>query len=438
MQPHLRQAGAGSRSSSTHWRPCWPNDVDLGQQTVKAVSCAVDSEQCAVKAVSSKKCNHEHGLWTPQKSPPWRGWPGACGGFTSTVSSRLYPGGQCRFLLQPLLLLQDINPRVGVTHHRNIAEDGLCIDYEVRDPEEVECKESSNSPRWRWSGSLPAGPHSRPMICKYTLCYSWGRLQHCSCASWCTHLPTGHFCPVSIYKLHLESPEAAWRLHHVCVIVSYGALQLCPLGQPWEERIQYVCCYTFYASQERINKSAVSPHIFFQLPRLHLAYLGFSKQWDTARQLANISYETARQWVRCPHRPGGSVSVVGGRSLGSSESPKDLPYRLAFKHRKQCPHKTIHCIDEQHKSWRNHWRTHVSTEDPERASPGKGPRAWGQEKWPSCCDVICTWHVEPMHMLLSPKTDHLRDTRTHKPTPSSPPTLTQSCSQATPGTPPTH
>ena len=42
----------------------WPNDVYLGQQTVKAVSCAIDSEQCAVKAVSSdlQKCNHEGGL----------------------------------------------------------------------------------------------------------------------------------------------------------------------------------------------------------------------------------------------------------------------------------------------------------------------------------------------------------------------------------------
>ena len=48
--------------------------------------------------------------------------------------------------------------------------------------------------------------------------------------------------------------------------------------------------------------------------------------------------------------PGNPVSVVGGRSLGTVSSPKDLPYKLAFKHRKQCLHKTIHCTEEQHKS----------------------------------------------------------------------------------------
>ena len=31
--------------------------------------------------------------------------------------------------------MQDVNPRVSATHQGNIAEDGLHIEYEVRDPE---------------------------------------------------------------------------------------------------------------------------------------------------------------------------------------------------------------------------------------------------------------------------------------------------------------
>ena len=57
-------------------------------------------------------------------------------------------------------------------------------------------------------------------------------------------------------------------------------LQLCPLGQPGEERIQCVCCYGCCASQERINMSVVPgvPHFFFQLLSSHLAYPGFNEE----------------------------------------------------------------------------------------------------------------------------------------------------------------
>ena len=38
-------------------------------------------------------------------------------------------------MLLQLLLFQDVHPRVSVTRQGNIAEDGLHIEYEVRDPE---------------------------------------------------------------------------------------------------------------------------------------------------------------------------------------------------------------------------------------------------------------------------------------------------------------
>ena len=72
-----------------------------------------------------------------------------------------------------------------------------------------------------------------------------------------------------------------------CGITAHRAL-----GQPWEERIQRVCCYGCCASQERINASAVPmvAWVFSQLPCLHLVYSGFNKQctqWDTVRQLVS-------------------------------------------------------------------------------------------------------------------------------------------------------
>ena len=64
---------------------------------------------------------------------------------------------------------------------------------------------------------------SCPMFCKQWLCTvvcnSWVCLWYCSCASWGTPLAMGYLCSVSIYKLHLESPE---RLHAVilCYVMS--------------------------------------------------------------------------------------------------------------------------------------------------------------------------------------------------------------------------
>ena len=52
-------------------------------------------------------------------------------------------------------------------------------------------------------------PHSfllTPGFVNTWWCNSWNHLQHCACASQCTHLVMGHFCPVNIYKLHLKSP----------------------------------------------------------------------------------------------------------------------------------------------------------------------------------------------------------------------------------------
>ena len=56
----------------------------------------------------------------------------------------------------------------------------------------------------------------------------------------------GHelLCAVEIYKPHLKSTSI--------IAVS----QLCLLGQPWEERLQHVYCYSCCTSQERINAFA--------------------------------------------------------------------------------------------------------------------------------------------------------------------------------------
>ena len=43
-----------------------------------------------------------------------------------------------------MLLLQEVNPRVSVTHEGNVEDDGLCIECEVRDPEGPECGEIAN------------------------------------------------------------------------------------------------------------------------------------------------------------------------------------------------------------------------------------------------------------------------------------------------------
>ena len=75
------------------------------------------------------------------------------------------------------------------------------------------------------------------------------------------------------------------------------------LDQPWEERIQCVCCCSCCASQERTNVSAVptAPWVFFQLPSSHLAYHGFSEQcawWNTMRQQPTLIFffKTAYFW----------------------------------------------------------------------------------------------------------------------------------------------
>ena len=60
------------------------------------------------------------------------------------------------------------------------------------------------------------------------------------------------------------------------------ASQLCPLGQPQEERKQQEYCDVWGVSQESINMSAVptAPRVFFQPLSLSLAYPGFREQCD--------------------------------------------------------------------------------------------------------------------------------------------------------------
>ena len=57
------------------------------------------------------------------------------------------------------------------------------------------------------------------------------------------------------------------------------ASQLCPLGQPQEERKQHEYCDVWGVSQESINMSAVpmAPPVSFQLLRSCLAYPGFNE-----------------------------------------------------------------------------------------------------------------------------------------------------------------
>ena len=43
-----------------------------------------------------------------------------------------------------LLLWEDVNRTVSVTHQGNMTESGLCTEGEVRDPEGVECGERAN------------------------------------------------------------------------------------------------------------------------------------------------------------------------------------------------------------------------------------------------------------------------------------------------------
>ena len=101
--------------------------------------------------------------------------------------------------------------------------------------------------------------------------------------------------------------------------------QLCPLGQPLEERIQRVCCcgcsisqekmvlqplckpgerwccvrlcYGCCVSQERINVSAVptAPQVSFQPLTSHLACSGFSKQSRKCEQWDNWCCEQDQQ-----------------------------------------------------------------------------------------------------------------------------------------------
>ena len=103
--------------------------------------------------------------------------------------------------------------------------------------------------------------------------------------------------------------------------------QLCPLGQPLEERIQRVCCcgcsisqermvlqplckprerwccvrlcYGCCVSQERINVSAVptAPQVSFQPLTSHLACSGFSKQSRKCEQWATAGTKPAFAWL---------------------------------------------------------------------------------------------------------------------------------------------
>ena len=84
-------------------------------------------------------------------------------------------------------------------------------------------------------------------------------------------------------------PEKPWRLEAaLCLCYGHGmaTLGMCCGCVFWvhHKRIQRVCCYSCYSSQDRINVSAVStiPYIFFQL--CSLPTLG-SVNSDTAKHI---------------------------------------------------------------------------------------------------------------------------------------------------------
>ena len=84
-------------------------------------------------------------------------------------------------------------------------------------------------------------------------------------------------------------PEKPWRLEAaLCLCYGHGmaTLGMCCGCVCWvhHKRIQRVCCYSCYSSQDRINVSAVStiPYIFFQL--CSLPTLG-SVNSDTAKHI---------------------------------------------------------------------------------------------------------------------------------------------------------
>lgn len=80
-------------------------------------------------------------------------------------------------------------------------------------------------------------------------------------------LDHGLLCARGICELHLKSGGIT------------TASQLCPLGQPQEERIQHEHCYVWGVSQESVNMSAAptAPPVSFQLLSLCLAYPRFNE-----------------------------------------------------------------------------------------------------------------------------------------------------------------
>ena len=90
---------------------------------------------------------------------------------------------------------------------------------------------------------------------------------------------------VRVCELHL------WKWRHFCWLMA------CPSGQPREERIERVYCYSCCASQERINMSAIPTtlQLSFQPLSSHLAYPGFSERCEQDDQWY-------RYLLKCPPR----------------------------------------------------------------------------------------------------------------------------------------
>ena len=102
---------------------------------------------------------------------------------------------------------------------------------------------------------------------------------------------TVHSVMATLHNMPIEAPsEKSLRPPYGSVWLPVVML----LDQPWEERIQCICCHSC-CSQERMNVSAVlpAPWVFFQLPSSHLAYHGFSEQctsWNTVRQHPSLIF----------------------------------------------------------------------------------------------------------------------------------------------------
>lgn len=69
---------------------------------------------------------------------------------------------------------------------------------------------------------------------------------------------------------------------------------------------------------------------------------------------------------------------------------------------KRCPHKTIHCNNEQQKTGGNR-ETHVSPGDPETVPPGKGPQGLKEDEAFSLHNILCLFNLGPRARVTQSK-----------------------------------